>query len=148
MTTTKSPTAVQEVKPTVYRQYLSGIMAHRIITDASCGNLSVNISGGRYITDDKAIIKFLDAQIELGHLNLTKADDIMSDEINPMDALRKKIIAEYEADKKAAATAAVKASTIPTAGDADAESTSAPVKLNPQATAALAALNAKSNSKS
>jgi len=123
----------------VYQTYKSGMDNQRIVMPS--GKI-IRVTAHEYITDKQDEIDFLDAEIEAGFPYLSKSGEVTSSDLDPMSALRNKIIAEYEAEKKAAAEAAQIASGIPAPvlGDTKKEA------VSPASTADLGAVAAGSNS--
>ena len=97
----------------------------------------LRITSGKYITDKADEIAFLDAEIEAGFPYLAKNGTITSSDLDPMAALRSRIIAEYVAEQAAGVKAAVPAPTLTPVETA---------KLVPASTSELGALSADSNS--
>ncbi len=95
------------------------------------------ITKGQHITDDPSVIEFLDKEIAAGFPYLKRGVAVMSSDLDPMTALRKKHFAEFQAELAAGTKAAVPA---PVIGN------SSTATLSPASTAALAALSAGSDS--
>ena len=124
---TPKETPVPKAPEKTFQTYKSSLPNQKI---AMPNGKMIRITSHQYITDMEDEIAFLDNEIKLGFPYLTKSGEMTSTELDPMSALRAKIIAEYEADKVPA----------PVLGDV------AKQELTPASTAALKNLSAGSNS--
>lgn len=91
-------TATKEQK--VYQVYKSSLQSHTIIMPKG---KQLRIFNYQYITDNEEEIEYLDYEISQGFIYLEKMDKVTSEDLDPMAALKRKIIADYEAEKAAAA---------------------------------------------
>lgn len=128
---TQTPAVVEKE----FQVYKSSLPNQRIALPS--GKL-LRITSGKYITDRKDEIEFLDAEIEAGFPYLSKTGTVTSTELDPMAALRQRIIAEYVEQQ----AAGVK----PEVPEPKLTDSTTPAKLSPASTAALAALSANSDS--
>jgi hypothetical protein len=127
---TSAPTPnANKVEEKVFQTYNSSLPNQRI--PMPNGRL-IAITAGQYITDKKDEIEFLDAEIEAGFPFLQKGATMTSSELDPMSALRTRIIAE------AIASGAVVA--------APELTNTEPQKMVPASTSDLAAVAAGSSS--
>lgn len=55
----------------------------------------ISFSEFKFITQDKAAIKYLDSQLDTPGFNVVKGKPMTSDEASPMAALKRSIIEEY-----------------------------------------------------
>jgi len=97
--TAKEPKITSQVDKTpekTFQTYKSSLPNQKI---AMPNGKMIRITSHQYITDMEDEIEFLDNEIKLGFPYLTKTGEMTSTELDPMSALRAKIIAEYEADK-------------------------------------------------
>jgi hypothetical protein len=96
----------QAPKEEMFQSYNSSRDGIRIITDKG---IRVNFAAHRYVTQDPAVIEYLDREIAAKSLpGVSKGELLASSDLDPMEALRKKIIADYlekEVAKKAAIAA-------------------------------------------
>lgn len=92
----------------------------------------------KFVTKNQEEIDYLDYEIENGFSLLSKGVTVTSEDADPMSALRKRIIAEHEAEKAAEAEVRDLGTT--------AEGGKGAAKLNPVASAALKKLAAGSSS--
>ena len=81
-----------------YQTYRSTLTSHKMVTP---GGKVLQVIGNQFVTNNEDDIAFLDAEIKAGFPYLTKGDVVTSEELDPMVALRKKIIAEYLASEAA-----------------------------------------------
>jgi len=126
--TSPAPVAVKEKE---YQSYRSSLPNQRIALES--GRL-LRIVDHKYITDDGEEIEFLDHQIKKGFPFLSKTGVVTTSDLDPMNSLRQRIIAE------AIASGTVQAVPSPELKDTEAQT------LTPAGTAALAPLAAGSNS--
>lgn len=134
--TGRAPEAVPSVAPEVkaaevveeeYQVYKSSLTNQRIVMpNGKC----LRITSNKYITKDAAEIEFLDKEISLGFPYMSKSTPIMTSDLDPMSALRKKFFAEFEAAQGKVPSSA--------------PSSSDQATITPASTAALAALAAGS----
>ena len=106
MSTTK-----QVEKQLSYVVYRSSVPNHNIIMKS--GKV-LHIINNEYITNNSEEIEFLDKEIESGFIYIKKVGNITTAARDPMQALKDKIIAEYEAKK-----AAESKNSVPVIGDSD-----------------------------
>lgn len=114
-----------------FQVYKSSLPNQRI---AMPGGKLISIVSGTYITDNEEEIAFLDKEVKAGFPYLQKGAAVTSSELDPMSALRAKIIAEAIAD------GTVNAVPKPVLTDTEAQ------KVVPTNTAQLAPNTANSNS--
>lgn len=87
---------VVEVKPepkqTLFQHYHCARSSMKMITKTG---IVIAFVAHKYITDNKAIINYLDAEIKLGLKVITKGEAMTEEDADPMSRLRREIIAEY-----------------------------------------------------
>jgi hypothetical protein len=96
--TEQSKQPVIELK---FQHYKSARTAVNLIT--STGG-KVKFTGYEFITRDEAIIEYLDNEIAKGLPGIVKGALLTSSEANPMEALKRKHFAEFQAQQVEAAT--------------------------------------------
>lgn len=87
--------AEKEVEKT-YQVYKSSLASQRI---AMPNGKLINITSNKYITAMEDEIEFLDNEIKKGFPYLTKGEPVVSSDLDPMNALRKKFYAEFLAEQ-------------------------------------------------
>lgn len=87
---------VEDTSPK-YQHYTCSRTSMRMVTPTG-GRIS--FAGYEYITRDPSHIEYLDAEIDLGLNCVTKGALLTVDEANPMEALKRKHIAEYISEKE------------------------------------------------
>lgn len=80
-----------------YQHYSSARIAMRLITDKG---KRIVFTGYEFLTQDEDIIEYLDTEIKQGLPGIAKGKLMTASESDPMEALRRKHIKEYE-DQKA-----------------------------------------------
>jgi hypothetical protein len=55
----------------------------------------INFVGGKFITADPSVIRYLDDEIEMGMREITKGELLTEKEADPMEVFKAKVIAEY-----------------------------------------------------
>lgn len=90
--------AQTEQNEKVFQVYKSSMQSHRVIMP---NGKVLHVRKGKYITDNEDEIAFLDAEIKAGFKYLKKAEPMTSSDLDPMQALRKKLFAEFEAEQAA-----------------------------------------------
>jgi len=83
-----------------YQVFTSPKLSFRMMTPKG---RRIYFIAGKCITKVKEEIEYLDSEIEAGIRFITKGEAITSEDLDPMVALRKRIIKEYEAEKAASA---------------------------------------------
>jgi len=133
---------------TVFHVYKSSMQSHRTITPKG---KNVIVLDYKVITKDPEVIEFLDSEIKAGSTYFSKQGTMTSEDLDPMAALKKKIIADFkaeEAEKEKTANSQNKADA-PVTQLPDSETSPADQagkKLGAATTSMLANLKAKSNS--
>lgn len=91
---------------TKFQQYSSSRMSMRLITDEG---KKVNFCNYTFMTTDQDVIDYLDREKEVALRNIiVKGEMVSAKEADPMEALKKKWIAEHEEQKKEEAAAKAK----------------------------------------
>ena len=96
-TPTLTPKATKEPERK-FQHYACSRQAMRMITPEG---RKITFVGHKYITAEEAIIAYLDAEIANGLRVITKGELLTSLEADPLEALRRKHVAEYLASQKA-----------------------------------------------
>lgn len=85
----QAPPVVEERK---FQHYSSSRLNMAMLTKIG---QRINFISGVFITDDKSVIRYLDEEIANGLNIITKGELLTEKEADPMEALKKKHIAEY-----------------------------------------------------
>ena len=84
-----------------FQHYKSARIAMRMLTDSG---KKIIFTGYEFLTQDPELIEYLDKQISLSRtIGIIKGELITMSERNPMETMKRKIIAEHEAKKAEAA---------------------------------------------
>ena len=94
---TSAPDAVK------FQHYSSAKAATKFITDTGQVVCFINF---QFITSDKSVMAYLDSEIAAGNTSITKGELMTAEEADPMSALKRKHIAEYQAAEAEKAKAA------------------------------------------
>ena len=84
-------------KEAQYQHYKSSRPSMRMITTEG---KNISFTGYEFLTQDEDIIEYLDYELSKGLPGITKGELMTLSDKDPMEALKRKIIKEYE-DKKA-----------------------------------------------
>ena len=87
----------QDAKEAQYQHYKSSRPSMRMITTEG---KNISFTGYEFLTQDEDIIEYLDYELSKGLPGITKGELMTLSDKDPMEALKRKIIKEYE-DKKA-----------------------------------------------
>jgi hypothetical protein len=119
-----------------FQHYASSRGNIRLVT---AQGIPISFVNFKYITDNAHCIEYLDSEIALGIGIITKGELMTAKEADPMEALRAKFIAEYEAER---------AAEVPNDMGTTAANGIVPgsIKLNPSSTAAATDMAADSSS--
>lgn len=91
-----------------YQHYASARVAMRLITDKG---VPIIFTGYQFITQDEDVIEYLNTEIKKGLPGILKGELLSLEDKDPMAALKRKHIAEYEEEKVQEAIAAAKGET-------------------------------------
>jgi len=87
-----APAVVAQVEERKFQHYSSSRLNMAMLTKIG---QRINFISGVFITDDQSVIRYLDEEIANGLNIITKGELLTEKEADPMEALKKKHIAEY-----------------------------------------------------
>lgn len=95
-----------EPKEDTYQQYTSVRHGIRILTDKG---IRCNFAGGEFVTKDPDVIAYFNKELSKqpsGLPGITKGELLLTSDLDPMEKLRKKFFAEFQAQEEAKRIAA------------------------------------------
>jgi len=135
-------TAIENKDKELFNIYHCSVGSCRMITRE--GKVIIFDAEGKTITNSKEVIDYLDAEMVSGHPHLSVKEGeerVSADELDPMVAFKKKVIAEHIESQRAANKEPID----PAPEDPLALGSVSEAKLTPASSALLASLAKKSN---